>query len=422
MGFILPHKFFNTQYGEPLRGLISKEKQLAEVIHFGENQVFPGATTYTCLMFLEKGGSDKCRFEKVRDLAIWKISRETNIRSEIESDVPVATEGIIPASRISQSEWNFVVGKGYSLFEKLRTFHVKLGEVAHLFVGLQTDADDVFILDEIKKYKNRVLCKSKATGRQHWFEDEHLKSFLKGSINIGRYHLKDVKKRLIFPYVLKGNKTVLIDTNEYKQRYPLTWNYLEENHKRLVARNKGKLGREWYGYVYKKNHSLFRSPKLLVPSIATGSCFAIDLDGKYYFVGSGGGGGGGYGITLKETTNLTYPYLLGLLNSKLLSSYLKNISTYFRGGYIALNRQYIGQLPIRTIDFNDSYDKNHLEKIEHLVNQTLLFYEQLQTKTGHEKIALQRQIDAAEQQIDQLVYELYGLTEEEISIVEGSSV
>jgi hypothetical protein len=35
-------------------------------------------------------------------------------------------------------------------------------------------------------------------------------------------------------------------------------------------------------------------------------------------------------------------------------------------------------------------------------------------KTGHEMTAIQRQIDATDRQIDQLVYELYGLTEEEI--------
>jgi hypothetical protein len=39
-------------------------------------------------------------------------------------------------------------------------------------------------------------------------------------------------------------------------------------------------------------------------------------------------------------------------------------------------------------------------------------------KTGHEKQALQRQIDATDRQIDRLLYDLYGLTEEEIGIVE----
>jgi hypothetical protein len=40
---------------------------------------------------------------------------------------------------------------------------------------------------------------------------------------------------------------------------------------------------------------------------------------------------------------------------------------------------------------------------------------------GHEKTALQRQIDATDRQIDQLVYELYGLTDDEISVVEGAT-
>ena len=42
--------------------------------------------------------------------------------------------------------------------------------------------------------------------------------------------------------------------------------------------------------------------------------------------------------------------------------------------------------------------------------------------SDHEKTALQRQIDATDRQVDQLVYELYGLTEEEVKIVEGSVV
>ena len=43
------------------------------------------------------------------------------------------------------------------------------------------------------------------------------------------------------------------------------------------------------------------------------------------------------------------------------------------------------------------------------------------SKTGHDKTVLQRQIDATDKQIDNLVYELCGLTQEEIKIVEGGS-
>ena len=51
LAFILPHKFFNAQYGEPLRGLLAGGKHLRHVIHFGDQQIFPGATNYVCLRF-----------------------------------------------------------------------------------------------------------------------------------------------------------------------------------------------------------------------------------------------------------------------------------------------------------------------------------------------------------------------------------
>jgi hypothetical protein len=331
-----------------------------------------------------------------------------------------ATEGTIPSLAITSDEWNFSIGQKAGLFAKLKNMPVKLSTIAHLFVGLQTDGDDVFILEEVATKGDRVLCESKATGRQHWFENDHLKRFLKGSLNIRRYLLTDVSERLIFPYATQNEKSFLIDANEYKKHFPLTWAYLEENNHRLVLRNKGQMGQAWYGYVYKKNHARFDSPKLLVPAIATGSCFTADLKGEYYFVGSGGGGGGGYGVTLLEGADLSFLYLLGVLNSKLLSEYLKSISTPFRGGYYALNRQYIEALPIRTIDFAEPTDKARHDKMVSLVDQMLLLNKRLpELKTDHEKTTLQRQIAATDQQIDQLVYELYGLTEDEIRIIEG---
>ncbi len=409
LGFILPHKFFNAQYGEALRALIAAEKSLAQVVHFGDQQVFAGASTYTCLLFLQKSVMSECHFVKVDNLTEWRNSGK-------------AIEGTIPESSIYAGEWNFVVGKTVNLFDKLRRMQVKLGDVGHLFVGLQTDADKVFILEEIlvNKDSKSVLCKSKSTSCEHWFENDHLKLLLKGSLNIKRYYLSNLNKRLIFPYDIKDNKSFIIDPKDYKRHYPLTWNYLEENRKRLSDRNRGKMGTQWYGYVYKKNHNRFGGPKILVPSIAQGSCFAIDLEGKYYFVGSGGGGGGGYGITLISDKNISYHYLLGLLNSRLMDFYLKTISTQFRGGYIALNRQYISQLPIRTIDFDDSADQARHDRMVAMVENMLAWNQQLAApKSPQEITVLQRQIAATDRLIDELVYELYGVTEAEIRLVEG---
>ena len=78
LGFILPHKFFNAQYGEPLRRLLAGGRHLAEIVHFGDQQVFHAATTYTCLLFLDRAGRDEFRFERVADLAAWREAREVD--------------------------------------------------------------------------------------------------------------------------------------------------------------------------------------------------------------------------------------------------------------------------------------------------------------------------------------------------------
>ena len=300
------------------------------------------------------------------------------------------SKGEFSTAIFSDKQWLFTLGDIAPLIEKLDHFPIKLATVAHLFVGLQTDADDVFILEEIRQDKNKVLCKSEATGKEHWFENQHLKPFLKGSLNIRRYYFSDVTKRLIFPYGNKDKKISIISAGEYAHSFPLTWAYLQENKDRLAARNKGKMTEEWHGYIYKKNHGRFSAPKLLVPSLATGSCFASDTEGNYYFVGSGGGGGGGYGITINDDKKVSYPYLLGVLNSSLLSFYLKVTSTPYQGGYIALNRQYIDQLPIKIVDPKNKREARlekeiveHVEAIQAAHKQRLKLPDALYRKVAH---------------------------------------
>jgi len=85
------------------------------------------------------------------------------------------------------------------------------------------------------------------------------------------------------------------------------------------------------------------SPKILVPDIAAHSSFAFDQAGQFAFTS-------GYGITLDKDAKESPAYLLGLLNSRLLDFYLKQVSTTMRGGYFRYFTQFIEQLPIRRID------------------------------------------------------------------------
>jgi hypothetical protein len=78
------------------------------------------------------------------------------------------------------------------------------------------------------------------------------------------------------------------------------------------------------------------------------------------------------------------------------------------------------QLPIRPIDFTHAADKAAHDRIVTLVNTLLQLHARLASaNAAHDREMLQRQIDAADRQIDALVYQLYGLTDDEIEIVEG---
>ena len=79
------------------------------------------------------------------------------------------------------------------------------------------------------------------------------------------------------------------------------------------------------------------------------------------------------------------------------------------------------KLPIRPINFDDIAEKAKHDKMVSLVEQMLkLHKDKAGARLGQEKAVLQQQIEATDVQIDRLVYDLYGLTEDEIKIVEAA--
>jgi hypothetical protein len=115
----------------------------------------------------------------------------------------------------------------------------------------------------------------------------------------------------------------------------------------------------------------------------------------------------------------TIKYVLGLLNSRLLDFFLKRVSTPLRGGFFRYFTQFVEQLPIRPIDFSNRSDRSRHDKMVELVDRMLALHKQLAAaKAPPERANLQAQIDATDRRIDRLVYELYGLTDAEIALVE----
>jgi hypothetical protein len=205
LGFILPHKFFNAQYGEPLRGVIAKGKHLSKIVHFGDQQIFGNATTYTCLMFLDKAEHAEFEFEKVSDLESWRAAQQT---SEVSETSEVLT-GMINASRVTESEWNFSIGKSGGLFEKLSQMPVKLGDVASIFVGLQTSADKLYILEEVSQSDDKYVRVKDRNGKLWELERGIVQPFL-NDFTVKTFAKPVSRHWLIFPYYFEEGKVLLI--------------------------------------------------------------------------------------------------------------------------------------------------------------------------------------------------------------------
>jgi len=98
---------------------------------------------------------------------------------------------------------------------------------------------------------------------------------------------------------------------------------------------------------------------------------------------------------------------------------LNTSANAFKGTFPKLLVKDLLTFPIRTIDFDNPTDKANHDKLVQFVEQMIAFNKQLAAENEPQtKTLLKRRIDAIDRQIDELVYRLYGLTVEEIEIVE----
>ena len=170
---------------------------------------------------------------------------------------------------------------------------------------------------------------------------------------------------------------------------------------------------QWYGFVYKKNLREFDERKAVVQVIARDSRFAIDSQALYF---TGGGNGPYYGLRPREDSGLQLSFLVGLLNSRLLEFYLRQVSSPFRGGYWSYGKRFIELLPIV-----QPVENEDMEAIVQLSSSLAECARQVQSAlTPHEASGAQRTFSVQRAALDRRVFDLYGLTNAEIGVAEAT--
>jgi type I restriction-modification system DNA methylase subunit len=408
LGYILPNKFLNSQVGANLRQFIADGQHLERLVHFGALQVFPTATTYTCLLFLNHNGVDQAGIQRFTGPVTSKLAH-TPLPEQAPDQWQAST---VATSSLTSAPWDFASSDG-SVLASLRKWPA-LESYVDVFQGTGTRADGVFLLKEVARGATSVHAWSEYLQKEVTLEPTFLKPALRGR-SIGRYDIADQNLLLLVPYQRVDDKLTLVPEKVLAAKSPMTLAYLRACKPRLDERENGRFKNEqgWHAYGYPRSMNRFDRIKIVLPDVCNrGKCWLEDT--PHWLIDSA------YGIELLDGCNLDLRYVLGILNSPLLTYFLRETGTALRGGYFRMKTAYLNPFPLRPIDFNNSADKAMHDEMVRLVDQMLALHRQLTTTgTNREKSGLQLQIAALDRAIDLHVYRLYDLSTQEVSDIES---
>ncbi|MHB1111313.1 MAG: Eco57I restriction-modification methylase domain-containing protein, partial [Devosia sp.] len=434
LGFISSSSFFRTGSGEKLRLLLSERTQIEAVVDFGDAQLFEGVTTYPAILALKK-----LEPGAVPGGALCFL----NVRGDVPTDLGKAFEQdaqSMPHARLGGGSWRFEPEVVARLRDKIVTGRKTLGEVygAPLY-GIKTGLNDAFIVDS--ETRDRLVARDPKSA-------ELLKPFLRGE-DIKRWRVEP--ERLFLINIPRGK--VKIDD------YPAIRDHLARYRVELEARA---TQQEWFELQQAQlaYQPKFEQPKIVYPHFQDRRMFALEVSGalsndKTYIIP----------VADKD--------LLGLLNSRLAWFFIVGEAPAVRNGWREMRVQYVEKLPlpdwlsearrsladaalrcttaavecrdiaqavanrIRTdlghglplsgkladwpsLDFPAfRAEIKRVYRTEIPVKERGEWETYLSDNTAKVKV-LAAEIEAAEREIDRLVYAAFDLTPEEIAIIESS--
>jgi hypothetical protein len=283
--------------------------------------------------------------------------------------------------------------------------------------------------------------------------------------DVKKYMPLATSKYVIYPHHVVNGKTVSYEEGELRASFPRTYEYFLPFRDELVARKirKKTNPKYWFSLHRSREMDIFEVPKLITPEISFGTNLTYDLKHHYHNTKC-------YSLVRNKSVEADDLYLLAVLNSTLLWYFLKSTGYVLRGGYFTFKTNFLEPFPIALPSRAEQQplsDKAalQLKRVGELTTVSHQFTSLLQSKYTLPSLsralenwpslefkgflaelkkakvsltlteeaewlsyfteqkakaqALQAQIERSDREIDALVYRLYGLTEEEVKVVEG---
>jgi hypothetical protein len=354
-GMIVPNTWLTLKFTNRLRRYIAESTAISEVVMF-DHLVFADANVFTALLFLEKH-----RPNPSHKVAIRKVTAATSAKGIDE----VTVYDVLQSSWLDSEGCIFetrLTGVAGKFIQRLIKRFPTLESVARVSLGCQAYNSSKHTKEQIE---NRIFHADHKKGEDYLPE-------LAGN-DVGRYTINRVRGKWIKygPWL-----------HDYR-----TMDWLEGP--RILIREISGL----------KPHSIF-------------GAYVEETYCHYKTV---------LNVNPSDHTTFSMKYLLGILNSRLISFLYPFVSNKLVAqAFPRLSVGDVKRLPIAAVDVKDCTDRARHDKLVSLVDKMLALTPKLRGATSEsEKAALQNAVTTTDVEIDRLVYELYGLTEDEIKIVEG---
>jgi len=380
-GFIASNKFIRSDYGVNLRKFILENCTIEKIIDFGELPVFKDASTFPCIFIFRKGKARKNHKFLFCGIQTLEFG---NLEDYIKENGFYALQ-----STLGKDGWR-IARKGVNeIIEKMNKQGIQLKKYADvgIYRGILTGFNEAFVINkEIKDTFINADPKNK----------EIILPTLRGK-DIGHYGIKDPS---LFLIVTRNGINVPKD-------YPVIFDHLSKFKEPLIKR--ADQGEHWYNLRACAYYDEFEKPKIIYGDISLQNRFTIDSEGYY---------------PLKTCFIIPKAdkYLLALLNSKLFEFYMRQTFPILgdpeKGGRILHGTTYMNKLPIKEV--TEKEKKPLVELVDKMISLNNSLNEIGDKKTD-ERTRIEEEIKKTDAEIDELVYQIYGLTKEEINIFEGNT-
>jgi hypothetical protein len=373
--YITSNKYFRAGYGQKLRLYLGGRCTIHQIIDFGDAPVFE-AIAYPSIIVLRK--------QPANGNSIKVLTWNPDDRLDDFPRIVSSARTFMLQKELTGNGWQLESPSVLRLLEKLRNTGKPLGDYVdgRIYYGIKTALNEAFVVDRTTRDRLIAECSSSADLLKPYFRGKDIKRW---TTDFAELYLIKIESSENVHHPWSGKPEAEAE-NIFARTYPAIYNWFKTFHQQL--KNRDDQGKYFWELRTCKYWNEFEVPKIIVPALMVNPNYTFDDNNACVNAPAG--------IICTDEK-----HLLGILNSSTLWFYFQNITIKVQQGYLRIYLRELATLPIPNATTAQK------KEIATLVQKCL---------DGKGVNCKDR-----ERQIDHLVYQLYGLTAEEIAVVEGAT-